>query len=472
MTSKLSSKMLEALHTAVPAERISTEAADRAKHVKDYWPAIAKWSEARIEAAAPVAVVRPRTVAEVSAVLRVANQGLFGVVPYAGASGVCGGVVPEGPAISLDLRELTGIAHFNPTDCMVTAYAGTPAAELEKFLNEKGFTTGHYPQSLPLASIGGLVATRSSGTFSSKYGNIEDMVIALEVVLADGRVIANKATPRAATGPRLSDLYIGSEGALGVITQVTLRIRPLPEARCFRGIAFADLKEGLAATREFFTKDIVPAVIRLYNAAESEHLFERVGQAPAGRSLLILGFDGNRAVVEVVERLVLETCQRHGGQDLGREIGEGWERGRFDAFWLEKGNAGLKVADAIEVSGAWSVLPEMYDRVTAALKPQVDQLWSHFSHCYGQGSSIYFIVFASDQSREAVLAKYHLIWKTVMTEVLAVGGAISHHHGIGMIRAPYIAEEAGSSFELLKAIKDAVDPTGILNPGKLGLKRT
>jgi alkyldihydroxyacetonephosphate synthase len=446
---------------------VSLDESDRTKHGKDAWPILMK---TELESTnVPMAVVRPNTVDELSALMKVANSKKLSVIPYGGGSGVVGGVVPDRPTISIDLKNLEGIIDFDQTNLMIRTFSGTSALKVEKYLNEKGYTLGHYPQSLPLATVGGLVATRSSGTFSSKYGNIEDLLVSLEIVLPDGQVISNKEIPRSSTGPRLLDLFVGSEGTLGIITKVTLKIFPLPEKRCFRGVAFDSLGQAVKSVRSLYEKGLNPAVIRLYDVAEAEHHFEKAN-LPDCRNLLILGFDGPERVVDVEELLTLEVCKSYGGNDLGREIGENWERDRFDASWLEKGNeSDLKVADAIEISGNWSDLLAIYTNVTRKLTGLTDKTWGHFSHFYPQGGSIYFIVFASGETKEEAINKYYKIWEETMKEVLANNGSISHHHGVGKIRSPWLREELGTSFHLLKTIKQSIDKHNILNPGKLGL---
>jgi alkyldihydroxyacetonephosphate synthase len=446
---------------------ISVDELDRSKHGKDAWPILIKTD---LEPAnMPIAVVRPSTVNELRAFVEAANSRKISIIPYGAGSGVVGGVVPERPAVSIDLKNLNGIIDFDPTNLMIQSFSGTSAIKVEQYLNKRGYTLGHYPQSLSLATVGGLVATRSSGTFSSKYGNIEDLVVSLEIVLPDGQLISNKEIPRSSTGPRLLDLFVGSEGTFGIITKVTLKIFPLPEKRCFRGIAFDHLKHAIKSVRNLYEKGLNPAVIRLYDAAEAEHHFEKV-KLPVGQNLLILGFDGPKRVVDVEEQLTLEVCKSYEGKDLGREIGENWEKSRFDASWLEKGNeSDLRIADAIEISGNWSDLLAIYTNVTSKLTSLTDKTWVHFSHFYPQGGSIYFIVFASGETKEETVNKYYRIWEETMKEVLSHNGSISHHHGVGKIRSPWLREELGTSFNLLKIIKQSIDKNNILNPGKLGL---
>lgn len=458
-------RVREAVLQCLPAERVSLTLEDRLAHGHDAWPAAAKWTDEERAEHAPLAVVWPETTAEVQTVLRVAMQAGVSVVPFGAGSGVVGSVRTGHATVALDTRRLRGIVAFRPVDLIITVRAGTPAQEVEDFLQAQGYTLGHYPQSLPLATVGGLVATRSSGTFSSKYGNVEDRVLALEVVLADGQVARNGIAPRSSTGPRWIDLFIGSEGTLGVITAVTWRIVPCPQHRQLRAFAFERFSSGLAAIQRVLRAGLVPALVRLYEPGEASHLLPG-----AGSFLLLLAFEGLETVAMAEEDAARTICCQQGGTDLGPEAVEKWLRGRFRAGWLEEGNRDAShMADAIEVSALWSDLEQLYQQVMAALHPIADRVWAHVSHVYPQGASIYFIVFFSGRDRDQLLGRYHAAWRAVMEITLAAGGSIAHHHGIGQARAPWIEAELSSGRAVLAAIKTALDPQHRLNPGALGL---
>jgi alkyldihydroxyacetonephosphate synthase len=448
---------------------VSTDPAEIQRHARDRWPEAAKWTAEEAERHAPAAVVRATSTADVSATLATATQHNVTVIPYGAGSGVVGGVVGEGAFVSLDLSGLTSTPLFDDELGQVTVPAGVVGADLERMLNERGRRLPHYPQSLPLASIGGLVATRSSGTFSSKYGNIEDLLVSLEVVLADGSVITTKTSPRSSTGPSLAQLFVGSEGTLGVITAVTLRTFPLPAARAFRGVAFTSLGAGIAAIRSILDGGITPAVIRLYDPAEAEHIFVKSDLEP-GRVLLVLGFDGHPQVVDAEQAAALELTARVEGEDLGATPGETWERTRFDAGWLDRGNAGQHTyADAIEVSASWPQLEALHTRVLDQLAPHVDTAYAHYSHFYPNGGAIYFIFFTSGPDADAARGRYRAAWDATLRTVVEHGGSISHHHGVGEARKDWMAMEHSDSLRVLAALKQALDPQGLLAPGKLGV---
>lgn len=464
-------KLLRQLRDVAPDARIDETPSERDSRSRDRWPEAGKWSGADQDRHRPCAVVRPASTEEVSAVMQAASAAGVPVVPFGAGSGVVGGVVNEGAFISLDLGALTAPPVFDDERGEVTVGAGVLGADLEEAARERGRRIPHYPQSLALASVGGLVATRSSGTFSSKYGNIEDLLVALEVVLADGSIIRTRAVPRSSTGPSVAQLFVGSEGTLGVITSVTLRTFPVAQETRFRGVAFRDLADGLATVRSILDEGVTPAVIRLYDADEAEHLYERAGLAADGRVLLILAHDGSPAVVAAEEETSLAAAARHGGEDLGAGPGETWERTRFDASWLERGNAGEgAIADAIEVAGAWPELHGLHKSVLSAMRPHVDRAYAHYSHFYPNGGAVYFIFFASGSTREQVLENYRNAWDAALRTVIEAGGSVSHHHGVGEARKDWMAREHGPALTVLDRLKAALDPAGILSPNKLGIR--
>jgi alkyldihydroxyacetonephosphate synthase len=461
--------LITALENALGPGRTSVELEDIAAHARDSWPAVAKWTEAELTSHLPICVVRPRSAAEAAAVIHTAARFNAGVVPYGAGSGVVGAAIPSRPAISLDTRELNKVVEIDVENWLVRAGAGTLGSDVEQQLNARGFTLGHYPQSLFVSSVGGWVATCATGTFSSKYGGIEDILYSLEVVMPGGEIIQTRDAARSSAGPRLCELFIGSEGAFGVITQVTLKMVPLPEVRRFRGWAVPTVHDGLRAVRELYRSHLVPSLIRLYEEQEASVLYQAAG-LQVNTPLLLTCVEGSAALAEAQQKQLLEICARHGGKDLGEEIGLIWEKNRYHAEWLEQGNAAAgQMADAIDVSANWKTLPELYDRMIVALRPICSRVWAHYSHFTAHGGSIYFIVFIDAPGRAAAREQYARVWQTAIETVHAVGGSMAHHHGVGLLRQPYLARELGGEMEILKRIKHALDPGGMMNPGKWAL---
>ncbi|HEY0208903.1 FAD-binding oxidoreductase [Acerihabitans sp.] len=461
--------VINELRQLAPECVIDGDLAARKARAYDRWPIAAKWSEEELNTHTPLAVVRVSSAQDVAQVLKFAGAHHIPVVPFGAGSGVVGGVVNRRGYLCVDLSGLNGKPELDAENGEVTVPAGVLGGELEKILNEAGRRLPHYPQSLALASIGGLVATRSSGTFSSKYGNIENFITALEVVLPDGSIIHTPRSPRSSTGPSVAQMFVGSEGTLGIITSVTLRTLPLARSQLLRGVAFNGIDSGLKAVRQLLDSGLMPAVIRLYDEKEAVHIYEKSGLEPAGRALLVLAFDGNPTVAAAEQAESLSITAAHGGEDLGSTPGEIWEKTRYDAGWLDRGNAGeFDFADAIEIAAGWTTLATLHGKVLGAIAPYADNAYAHFSHFYSNGGAIYFIFFITGKNKEDAVSRFNQVWDITMRTVLAHGGSISHHHGVGEARKQWMAREHGDSLKVLARLKQAMDPQGVLSPNKMG----
>ncbi len=434
---------------------------------RDWWPLAAVWATEGVVPACPAAVAQPATPAEVAAVLEVCARSGVPVTAAGGRSGVCGASVPAFGGVALDMTGLSGIVGVDRRSGLVDVRAGTFGHVLEETLRaDHGLTLGHHPQSIGLSTVGGWLACRSAGQYSTRYGKIEDMVVGLNVALSDGRLIRTGApAPRAATGPDLTQLFVGSEGTLGVITEARLRAHPIPPAERRAAYAFPDFGAGLEACRRILRRGATPAVLRLYDLVESNRSFDVVGAA-------LIAFDeGDPVLIGAVMQVVAEECESAPRLDdavVGR-----WLDHRNDLPPLEAlVRAGI-VADTIEIAASWTALPVIYRDALEALTAIEETVAAsaHQSHAYADGGCLYF-TFAGQPSAPggaAAEAYYRRAWDVVMAATLAAGGAISHHHGIGLNRARYLPGAMGPSYDVLSAIKSTLDPAGVLNPGKLGL---
>jgi alkyldihydroxyacetonephosphate synthase len=434
----------------------------------DWWPLALKGALAPPLGSAALRV-SPADAAETARIVAAcASEGAV-LVPFGAGSGVVGSAVPEGAAVLLDLGRLNEIGAIDRVNSLVTVGAGVLGGVLEANLNDQGFTTGLYPQSLELATVGGMIATRASGTFSGHYGAMEARLAGVEVVLADGTRVQTPHMPRWALGPELPALFLGSEGTLGVVTAATLRLNPLPERRLLRAVRFPALESGFAAIREMLHGGIHPAVVRLYDAEESGMIRATTGHTGEG-CVLLLAFDGPARLADLTEDLALDHCRRHGADDLGREPAERWNANRLR---VPAGFAALRepgvMADFIDVQAPWDSLFAVYTNVRAALLEHCGSAVAHFSHVYPQGSSIYFVIRIDAPDDAEAIARYHRAWEAAMTATLAAGGTIAHHHGVGLARAAWLPESLGTAWPVWERLKAAFDPAGILNPGKLGL---
>jgi alkyldihydroxyacetonephosphate synthase len=461
--------LLSELAAGLGEGRVSTDPELLARLGTDTWPLRLIQAVLGRPPSRPLAVVRPTSVAEVATAVRVLAAHEVAVVPRGGGSGVVGGADAPSDAVVLDLGALDGIVALDEENLHVSVGAGVGLAQLEGWLGARGYTTGHYPQSIELAQIGGLVATRSSGQFSSKYGSIEDLVLGLEVVLADGEIVRMSPMPRRAVGPDLRALFIGSEGTLGVITEVTLKIVPLPEERRTQAFALPSFADGLAAMREFMRVGWRPAVVRLNDAYEAHRGFgEWLSQ---GEVILLLLSEGPRSQASTEMAALSQIVQGRDGRALGTEPVEKWLVHRNDVSHYEQYiRAGL-IVDTIEVAASWSAIGRIHALVCEQVPKQVAQLRhisGHSSHSYPQGTNVYFS-FAAEPAVDADAAEdaYRRIWTAVMDITLREGGTISHHHGVGRMRTPWVAADLGSAYRVLELVERALDPGGLMNPGVL-----
>jgi alkyldihydroxyacetonephosphate synthase len=455
--------------------QVSTDDQDRAEAGRDWWPLAISWAVDGQVPARPAVIARPTDTSQVSAVLSLCDEARVPVTAAGGRSGVCGASIPVFGGVALDLCGLAGVGDVDSESLVADLRAGTFGPDVEAGLrNGYGLTLGHWPQSMDLSTVGGWLACRGAGQYSNRYGKIEDMVIGVEVVLADGSVVRTGGHgPRSATGPDLTQLFVGSEGTLGVITEGRFRVHPVPESEGRRAFGFPSFAGGLDACRRILRRGAAPAVLRLYDRTESGRNFDH----PDTNVLIVLD-EADPALVDATITVVEQECEP--ADVLDEQLVERWLGHRNDVSALAPlWRAGM-VVDTAEVSGRWSALPALYDSVVGALSGIDGTLAasSHQSHAYADGACLYF-TFAGrppnadtagdDANRAWVDHYYRRAWDEVTEATMSAGCAISHHHGIGINRSRFLAEALGSGFPVLSSIKHALDPHGILNPGKLGL---
>jgi len=440
---------------------------------RDWWPLAMTWAvEGQVGGRASL-VVRPGAVAQVADVLAICNEARVPVTAAAGRSGVLGGTVPIFGGVVLDLCGLAGIRAVDDTSLVVDVLAGTFGDLFEAELRtDHGLTCGHWPQSMTLSTVGGWLACRGAGQFSTRYGKIEDMVVGLDVTLADGRTITTGGHPRQATGPDLNQLFVGSEGTLGVITGARLRVHPAPTHTERSAWSFPSMADGLDFCRRILRRGATPAVLRLYDGVESDRSYH-VG---TDRFVVLVLDEGDPAIVAGVMAVVADEARTMTGkvaERLDDDLLDHWLAKRNDVSQLEPLIAGGLVVDTMEVSGPWSALPGINDAVVAAMMavPGCLAASAHASHSYLDGACLYFTFGGKPEHNTAgsKAALHAAIWDAGQRAVLVRGGSLSHHHGIGLHRGRYLAEALGGAHGVLQSVKDALDPHGILNPGKLGL---
>src|SRR3989338_10653795 len=456
---------LHDLKTLLPG-KVSFEEKDLLFHAVDFWPRSFLAQRLGQSVLLPKAVVRPESVQDIQTLLTWATQKKVAVIPYGGGSGVCGGTEILEESVTLDMRKLNRIREINVDSSYVTAETGILGPDLENALNQKGFTLNHFPASFHISTLGGWISTRASGQLSTGFGSIEDILLALKVVLPNGHLLETKLTPRSSTGPSLNHLFLGSEGTLGVICEATCQMYRLPPERKFLSFSFQTVSHALLAIRTLIQKNIFPAVIRLYDEVDTQMALSEIGLKASG-NLLVLMFQGEKEMVEA-QKSVAQKIFSQKGLSLSEKPASHWWEHRFDLN--EKKVAQIlsqegMILDTLEVATTWNHLEELYTEMKKVIESEITVL-AHFSHFYMTGGSIYFTFVGSTEEKE-VLTKYDAVWDKAMEACLKVGGTISHHHGIGLLRKKWIQKELGEGWAVLSQIKKTIDPNAILNPKKL-----
>lgn len=455
------------LRSLLDSARVVDDAAALARARRDTWVVSVWRSMQDAPIPNPACVVRPTSTAEVSAVLAYASRERVAVVPFGAGSGVCGAVLAPEHSVVVDLGLMRALKHIDEVALLATVEPGLLGSEFEALLNQAGYSMGHFPQSIALSSVGGWVATRAAGQYSTKYGNIEDMLVAFEAVLPTGDVVRTRAVPRAAAGQDVRHLFLGAEGTTGILTELTYEIHPLAPATEKTAIAFPSMRDGLEALRLIMRTGWRPAVLRLYDEIEAGRSF--AGATKDGESLLLVLTEGPLELVRAELGGVTRVAADARGRVVGPEPVDSWLHHRNNVpgfeYFLKQG----MVVDTIEVASTWDRIERLYDGVLTRMRsvPGLIVASGHSSHSYGTGTNIYFTFAAKPDGPEGVEDLYFRIWNAAMEATLAAGGTISHHHGIGRVRREWLAKELGSAYPLLRSVRRALDPLGIMNPGAL-----
>lgn len=447
--------------------RVSTLLADRVAYAHDASPVALRRAAAGELPHMPAAVVWPASAREIAALLRWAQQAAVPVTPFGSGSGIVGGALGQPRGITLDLTRLDRLVAIDDISLLARVQPGINGQRLEDLLNRQGFTLGHFPQSLRASTLGGWIAHRAAGVASTRYGKIEDLVEALEVVLPTGEIVRTRAVPRSATGPDLDQLFIGAEGAFGIVTEATLAIRPRPAVRQWQAYSVDSFPLAVDAIRRVIQQDLRPAIVRLFDAEEA---VPYVGHADPGAVLLLWGCEGSADLVAYELRHIRATCAPVAQRDLGHGPGEQWWRHRFSTSGLlHTIQSPHGIADALEISATWRQLPAIYDRMRAEMLEAAGpggRVFGHVSHVYPSGGNLYMIFHAHAAGDAAIPALYDRILGAAFTACLAEGGSLSHHHGVGATKARWLQDEHGAAgLALLHRLQRALDPAGIMNPG-------
>ena len=565
-----SDKLRSDLEKIVGPKRVSVDANDLSTYSRDMWPRLLlRVADGSKFEHRPHVVVWPEHTREVAAIVRLARSLGVPIVPYGGGSGVCGGAVPVCGGITLDLKRMDRFVGVSREDMVCSIKAGINGERFERELNHRGYTFGNFPSSIYCSTVGGWLATRAAGQMSTKYGKVEDRVAGLTVVTGRGDVVKTDGMARAIRGPNWTQLLVGSEGTLGVITSARLRVSQAPGMQILRGYNVESVAHGVEAIRRVMQVGLRPAVVRLYDEFDSfVHSFGdesddednsdsiapipeagrgalpalrlaageadeeegggllarmmglvasrpgRTGEQSSGRTLkrlfsaqrlrrtlrqetmaaalsyprllntladtvtdriarrgclLIIGLEGSRIRTEIEARLTMRELERSGAKDLGGDVGRRWMRHRYSiSYKMPRVFRDGAFVDTMEVASTWERLLDMYDAVRDAIGRHAFVM-AHFSHAYSEGCSIYFTFAGHGDDRRSAERIYDAIWRDGLAATTRVGGTVSHHHGVGMLKSAYMNTEHREAMAILRAIKTTMDPDGIMNPGKLGL---
>jgi alkyldihydroxyacetonephosphate synthase len=453
---------------------VTTDHPVLAEHSRDWWPLAMRWALHAEVPRLPVAVATPQSTEEVQGIVQVCVAHDAPLTVSAARSGVNGAAVPIFGGVVLDTTALTGVVSVDQRSGIVEVLPGTFGPDLEAALASHRLTVGHFPQSFDISTVGGWVATLGAGQFSTRYGKIDEMVVGLEVVLADGSIIRTGGAPAASHGPDLTSVFVGSEGTLGVITRVWLKAHDVAPTRGKAAYEFASFTAGVAAVRASVRAHATPAVLRLYDAIESKRSH---GGDGTSCTLIVLD-DGEPEIVEATLSVVDRCAHAHGARVAPADRVDHWLAHRNDTSGLQALTRKGFVIDTMEVAAPWSHIDQVYSDVCEAVRAVrgARNISAHVSHSYLDGACIYFTMVAEPISREINphttnehTQLYVTLWDTAQRAALAAGANLSHHHGVGLNRARFMRQAMGDAFDVLARMKHALDPNDIFNPGKLGL---
>ena len=476
---------------AVGADAVFDGKEDRLRHaVGRGYVDLARLRSGRLEDA-PDAVLVPVDAAAVGRLIDACAAHGVAVVPFGGGTSVVGGVEPlrggHAALISLDLVALREVA-VDDTSLTARLGAGLRGPEAEAALGAQGLTLGHFPQSFEYATIGGFAATRSAGQASSGYGRFDSLVSSVRLLSPSGN-LSTPATPHTAAGPALRELVIGSEGALGVIPDVTVRVRPAPLQRRYEAWMAESFEAGTEIVRRLAQGPGLPDVIRISDEEETEVSLALSGprglagslfggylslRRRRGGSLVIVGLEGEEESVARRRALSVRELHRGGAVYLGQSAGRSWEHGRYQGPYLRDTLMGMgAMVETLETSHTWTELAKLHAAVGGAIRDSLagqgtpGLVFCHLSHAYADGASLYF-TFISRSREGAEIDQWRQVKQAACEAIVAAGGTITHHHAVGRDHAPYMdAEVGGTGLDVLSAVKEQLDPPGIMNPGKL-----
>jgi alkyldihydroxyacetonephosphate synthase len=459
------------LEDAVGRENCSTRESDKLIHGIDFFWLSRMWADRGMTPPEADVIVMPQNAQEVSAVLKIADYYRMPVTTWGGGGGSQGGALPMAGGIVIDTKRMNEITEFNAASMYMESGAGAIHSHLEWYANERGYATMHFPSSQNCSTLGGFLAHRGIGVVSTKYGKIDDMCLSMEVVLPNGDIINTSPAPKHAAGPDLNQIFIGSEGTLGVITKARMRIYVQPEERRFRAFLFKDIGSAFEAGRTLLTR-IKPSVMRLYDEAETGSIIKKILGVEKKGAFMNLALEGPKAIVDVEEKILLDTFAPC-AEDLGGEYGKKWWEEKITFFYPGHIMDIPQMFGTMDTVATYSNIEKIYRAMKAAVEDNfpMARFIAHFSHWYEWGVMIYdrFIVDNPPEDPHEALRLHNEIWYAGVRAALANGGVVNDHHGVGLKLGKLMKEQYGPAMQVFRGLKAQLDPKGIMNPFKLGL---
>ncbi|MBN1413312.1 MAG: FAD-binding oxidoreductase [Spirochaetales bacterium] len=491
---------LDEITEALKKDAVKTDAYERIMHTYDQNCMDMLLLRKGIIRRAPDAVIYPGSHGDVEKIVGLAHKHDVCVIAFGGGTNVVNGTVPETREkrmiINVDMGRMKKIIKIDNESHIAWIEAGMPGIQLEKELNALGYTSGHDPDSMVYSTVGGWVATRSSGMLSNKYGDFTDLTVSIKMVTPAG-TIATPVLPATSAGPDLNRIIAGSEGTFGIITEVVIKIFPLPETAKLNTFLFTTFDQGVKAIQEMVEKECIPALVRLVNEDEVEFALKTARKSKSWfknkavdlffaylskirkidmdkTCYMILGYKGDKKTVRHRQKITRKICKRNRAIDLGRGAAKTWDEGKYDLILIRDLIVKHGVlTDSAETATVWSNLVSLYNNARKAILDTMQKyakpawLGCHISHVYRHGASLYFLFGCKEKKGEEV-EQYLDIKNTATAAFVSNGGTVSHHHSVGVLHQPYLKEEIGETAAgLLLAIKKKLDPKNIMNPGKL-----
>jgi alkyldihydroxyacetonephosphate synthase len=459
------------LEDIVGGENVSMNDAEKISYGVDYFWVGRMWADKGQIPPQPDVIVRPDSVDQITKILQVANYYKIPVHTWGGGSGSQGSALSMAGGIALDTKRMNRLVEFDEESHTITGEAGMIFQNIEWLANEKGFSIMHIPSCLTCGTIGGALAHRGTGIMSTKYGNIYDQCLSMEVVLPNGDVINTLPIPKHAGGPDINQLFIGSEGTLGIITKAKFKLIPMPEVRKFRAFLFKDFISGFNACKDIVQK-IKPSIIRLFDEAETVSIIKRVIGFHREGAFMNLAVEGMKEIVDIEMRIILEICEKYGAEDLGAEYGEKWFENRIAFFYPGHIMNNPQMFGTMDTASTYANMEKIYWAMKEAVEQFDDvRFIAHCSHWYDWGVMLYdrFIMDNPPDDPHEAIRLHNQIWNAGVRAAIANGGVINHHHGVGLKLSRLMKEQYGKGMQVLQGIKKTLDPNGIMNPYKMGV---